>query len=128
MAVYGALQLSHLNAERGVGEGLSSGAVSECKSTGLNFCSFTCKTARQLRVCDRGLFTCSDDNNANNFSTTTIGHHVHSISVFHLAAAYQERPSMPTEVEGTHQIGDLSLYTKTWKVSYYTIPAGIKLI
>jgi len=23
---------------------------------------------------------------------------------------------MPTEIEGTHEIGDMSLYTKTWKV------------
>jgi acylglycerol lipase len=32
---------------------------------------------------------------------------------------------MPTEVEGTHQIGDVSLYTKTWKASlrFQSIPA-----
>lgn len=29
---------------------------------------------------------------------------------------------MPTEVEGTHQIGDVSLYTKTWKVSQQEDP------
>jgi acylglycerol lipase len=27
-----------------------------------------------------------------------------------------QNSKMPTEVEGTHQIGDMSLYTKTWKV------------
>ena len=28
---------------------------------------------------------------------------------------------MTTEVEGTHQIGDVSLYTKTWKVNHYLL-------
>ncbi|TVY14478.1 putative monoglyceride lipase [Lachnellula arida] len=31
---------------------------------------------------------------------------------------------MPTEVEGTHQIGDISLYTNTWKVLYPFYPDG----
>ena len=32
---------------------------------------------------------------------------------------FQTSPMMPTEIEGTHQIGSTSLYTKIWKVHPY---------
>lgn len=34
-----------------------------------------------------------------------------------------DKSKMPTEVEGTHQIGDMSLYTKTWKVRELSLQA-----